>query len=226
MGTFNTKTTNLELYTTLGLDKSPIKEDEPEKPPQVISFIASILEKTIQKNGKLLKRSSRSKDNVTIYHGIKAPTLSIRQYIERIFKYSKCSPSCFVVAYIYMDKFIQATNCYLTSLNVHRLLIACVLVATKFIEDVSYNNAYFAKVGGVSIAEMNKLEMKLLRSLDYRLHVTLELFDQYCLQLEKASGGSERVERATQSCGFKGSWLKKDETKCNPKFGGYTCGAI
>lgn len=103
--------------------------------------------------------------------------------------------------------------------------------ANTLTECRGYNNAYFAKVGGVSIAEMNKLEVKLLCSLDYRLHVSLETFDQYCVQLEKAAGGgSERrschIERAIQTCGLKGSWLKKDESKCNPKFGGYTCGAI
>ncbi|KAL2942108.1 Cyclin-P3-1 [Bienertia sinuspersici] len=224
MGTFNTKTRNSELHITLGILDISSSEDASEKTPHVVSLIASVLEKNIQRNDKLFKRS-RTKDGGTIFHGTKAPTLNIRQYIERIFKYSKCSPSCFVVAYIYMDKFIQATNCYLTSLNAHRLLIACVMVATKFLEDVSYNNAYFAKVGGISIAEMNKLEVKLLCSLDYRLHVTLETFDQYCLQLEKAAGnGSERrschIERAIQTCGLKGSWLKKDETKCNPKFAG------
>lgn len=229
MGTFNTKSRNSNLHTTLGLlDKSSL-EDAQEKPPQVVSLIASVLERNIHRNDKLLKRS-KTKDGITVFHGSRAPTLNIRQYLKRIFKYSKCSPSCFVVAYIYMDKFIQATNYYLTSLNAHRLLIASVLLATKFIEDVSYNNAYFAKVGGVSIEEMNKLELQLLCNLDYRLHVTVETFDQYCLQLEKAAGaGSERScqnERVMQTCGLKGSWLKKNESKCNPKFAAYTCGAI
>ncbi|XP_021742481.1 cyclin-P3-1-like [Chenopodium quinoa] len=231
MGTFNTKSRNSELYKTLGLlDKPPLLEDASEKPPQIVSLIASVLERNIHKNDKLFKKS-KTKDGVTIFHGSKAPTLNIRQYMDRVFKYSKCSPSCFVVAYIYMDKFIQSTNCYLTSLNAHRLLIASVLLAAKFIEDVTYNNAHFAKVGGVSISEMNKLELKLLCSLDYKLHVTVETFDQYCLQLEKAAGsGNERRschnERAMQTCGLKGSWLKKDESKCTPKFTGYTCGAI
>lgn len=136
MANFNTKLRNSELYSTLGLlDKLPLEEEESEKPPQVVLLIAYVLEKNIQKNDKLLKKS-KTKDGVTIFHGSKAPTLNIRQYIERVFKYSKCSPSCFVVAYIYMDKFIRATTCYLTSLNAHRLFIASVMVATKFIEDV------------------------------------------------------------------------------------------
>ncbi|XP_057549854.1 cyclin-P3-1 [Amaranthus tricolor] len=228
MENLNPKTRNLELYTSLGL------YDASEKPPKIVSIIGSILERNIQKNEKLLKKW-RSKDRVTIFHGSRAPTMDIPQYLERIYKYSKCSSSCFVVAYIYLDRFIQATNCYLTSLNAHRLLIASVLVATKFIEDVGYNNAHFAKIGGVNIAEMNKLELKLLCSLSYRLHVTVETFDQYCLELNRTNiagsgSGSERrncqIERATQVCSLRGSWLKKNESKCNPKFVGYTCGAL
>ncbi|KAL6318630.1 hypothetical protein AAG906_000708 [Vitis piasezkii] len=101
-------------------------------------------------------------------------------YIDRIFKYSGCSPSCFVVVHIYVDRFLQHTDAHLTSLNVHRLLITSVMVTAKFIDDW----------GGVSTAELNRLEMKFLFSLDFRLQVTVETFRSYCSQLEgKPTGG-------------------------------------
>jgi len=135
MGTFSTKSRNTEVCPTLrlGFDEVLADQDAPE-PPQLLSLLASVLEKTIHKNEKFLKRS-RVKDGVTIFHGLRPPALSIRQYIERIFKYSNCSPSCFLVAYIYMDRFLQGTSSYLTALNAHRLLISCVLLAAKFLED-------------------------------------------------------------------------------------------
>ncbi|KAK9291959.1 hypothetical protein L1049_019911 [Liquidambar formosana] len=55
-----------------------------------------------------------------------------------------------------------------------------------------YNNAYYAKVGGVSTAEMNSLELKFLLSLEFRLHVTPEMFSEYCLEKE---GGGKQIER-------------------------------
>lgn len=207
------------LSTNLGLEET--SSEDAQETPQVIGLLSSILEKTIQKNEKFMKRT-RTKDNVTIFHGSRTPTMSIRQYMERIFKYSKCSPSCFVVAYVYMDRFLKVTSSCLTSLNAHRLLITCVLVAAKFLDDASYNNAYYAKVGGVSIEEMNKLEVKLVFSLDFRLHVTLETFEEYCLQLDKAGAktgsrsGSYHIQRAIEACGFKGG----------SKFAAYTCRAI
>jgi len=101
--------------------------------PRVLSLLSSLLERSVQKNENLLE-ATQIKD-VTIFHGLRAPTLSIRQYIDRIFKYSGCSPSCFVVAHIYVDRFIQSTEVHLTSLNVHRLLITSLMLAAKFIDD-------------------------------------------------------------------------------------------
>lgn len=117
------------------------KGGESSGPPRILAILSSALEKCIQKNEKRLKGSSSSsssssqKEVITVFHGSRAPALSIRQYIERIFKYSNCSPSCFVVAYIYLEKFLHQKDIHLTSLNVHRLLITSFMLAVKFVED-------------------------------------------------------------------------------------------
>ena len=46
------------------------------------------------------------------------------------------------------------------------------------------NNAYFARVGGVEVAEMNGLELELLFALRFRLNVTPDTFARYCAALE------------------------------------------
>ncbi|KAK9015592.1 hypothetical protein V6N11_006692 [Hibiscus sabdariffa] len=122
--------------------------------PRILSLLSSLLEKSVQKN-ETESETVNFKDTVAIFHGLRAPTISIQHYIDRIFKYAGCSPSCFLVAYIYVDRFLQRTDVHLTSLNVHRLLITSVLVAAKFIDDAFFNNAYYARVGGVSTAELN-----------------------------------------------------------------------
>ncbi len=77
----------------------------------------------------------------------------------------------------------------------HRLLITAVLVAAKFLDDSYFNNAYYAKVGGISLEEMNALEVDFLLRLDFRLHVQPEAFDLVCerlgrqLQPEDVEGG-------------------------------------
>lgn len=120
-----------DIYLSLGLTKL---RKGVLVTPRVLSLLSSLLERSVQKNEMLLE-STQIEDAVTIFHGLRAPTLSVRQYIDRIFKYSGCSPSCFVVAQIYVERFLQSTDILLTSLNVHRLLITSVMLAAKFIDD-------------------------------------------------------------------------------------------
>ncbi|GFZ04702.1 cyclin p1;1 [Actinidia rufa] len=214
MGTLalETKTLGSDVYLSLGL-----KELGKEKPgnPRVLSLLSSLLERSVQRNEMLLE-TSQIKDGVTIFHGSRAPSLGIQQYIDRIYKYSCCSPSCFVVAHIYVERFVQRINIRLTSLNVHRLLITSVMVAAKFMDDAFFNNAYYAKVGGVSTAELNRLEMKFLFGLDFRLYVSVQTFGKYCSQLEKevvALGFP--IERPILACGIKEGWSNKDDSSCS-----------
>lgn len=48
-----------------------------------------------------------------------------------------------------------------------------------------HNNSFFARVGGVSNAELNRLEMELLFMLDFDVTVSYKVFESYCLHLEK-----------------------------------------
>ncbi|OVA12562.1 Cyclin PHO80-like [Macleaya cordata] len=121
-----------KIYLVLGLNKST--EGVVLGTPPVLSLLSSLLEEVVQKHEKLLE-TTKKKDDVTIFHSIRAPTLSIQQYMDRIFKYAGFSSSCFIVAYIYMDRFLQRVDVHLTSLNVHRLLITSLMIAAKFIDD-------------------------------------------------------------------------------------------
>lgn len=62
-----------------------------------------------------------------------------------------------------------------------------------------YNNAVYARVGGVSNVELNKLELELLFLLDFRVTVTSRAFESYCFHLEKemlVNGTGLKIERA------------------------------
>ncbi|KAH9531263.1 hypothetical protein CY35_19G029000 [Sphagnum magellanicum] len=185
-----------------------------ERRPRVISVLSSLLDRVVARNETQILALNHSicPQKMTVFHGFRAPTISIEKYLERIFKYANCSPSCFVVAYAYMDRFIrQQPGIPITSLNVHRLLITSVMVAAKFLDDAYYNNAYYAKVGGVTTSEMNKLEIEFLFRLDFRLQVTVSVFESYCSHLERevSLGGRGtntylQVERSLQwaACGL------------------------
>uniref|UniRef100_A0ACD5U3P7 Uncharacterized protein n=1 Tax=Avena sativa TaxID=4498 RepID=A0ACD5U3P7_AVESA len=179
---------HLESYLTLGLTVSQSKKRD-TKFPKVLSLLATYLGRAVQKNEELLDTKS-IKESTTIFHGQRVPELSIQLYAERIFKYAECSPSCFVLALVYMERYLQQPHVYMTPFSVHRLLITSVVVAAKFTDDAFFNNAFYARVGGISTIEMNRLELDLLFNLDFRLKVSLETFGSYCLQLEKHTTAS------------------------------------
>lgn len=97
----------------------------------------------------------------------------------RIAKYAKCSPASFVQAVALIFRLAKRDAAYtLTSLNVHRLVLTGVLLSAKFLDDHYFNNAFYAKVGGVSTAELNRLEVEMLRLLNFRLLVVREELEQ------------------------------------------------
>ncbi|KAH7576780.1 hypothetical protein JRO89_XS01G0147400 [Xanthoceras sorbifolium] len=66
-----------------------------------------------------------------------APRISIAKNWERIYKYNNCSTSCFVVGYVYIDRLSHRhPDSLVVSLNVHILLVSCVMVASKMMDNV------------------------------------------------------------------------------------------
>ncbi|XP_073017698.1 cyclin-U4-1-like [Primulina eburnea] len=150
---------------------------------KVIKFLSSLIQRAAETNDVFRDLSTQK---ISIFHGLTRPTISVQCYLERIFKYANCSPSCFIVAYIYLDRFaMKQPFLPINSYNVHRLLIASVLVSAKFMDDIFYNNAYYAKVGGINTVEMNLLEMDFLFGLGFELNVSLSTFHTYCCFLQR-----------------------------------------
>ncbi|XVF13359.1 hypothetical protein REPUB_Repub08aG0201600 [Reevesia pubescens] len=180
--------------------------------PRVLTIISSVLEKLVARNDGLFEVLSKRLDGLNCngssvrlgnslhaFHGVRAPNISIPKYLERIYKYTNCSPSCFVVGYVYMDRLAHKhPDSLVISLNVHRLLVTSVMVASKILDDEHYNNAFYARVGGVSNTELNRLELELLSLLDFGVTVSSRVFESYCSHLEKEmliNGGWQKVER-------------------------------
>ncbi|RVW39370.1 Cyclin-U4-1 [Vitis vinifera] len=80
-----------------------------------------------------------------------------------------------------------------------------------------YNNAYYAKVGGISRAEMNLLEVDFLFGLKFQLNVTPNAFHSYCSFLHKEmSFQSPPLERPLNlHCSFH----EDESTNCLSIFG-------
>ncbi|KAL0319814.1 UNVERIFIED_CONTAM: Cyclin-U1-1 [Sesamum radiatum] len=177
----------------------PIHHD-PSTTPRVLSILSHVLEKLVARNDQLSSGSEGASvgwgKNLSVFHGVRPPAISLEKYVERIYKYTKCSPSCFVVGFVYIDRLVHKyPESLVVSLNVHRLLVTSVMVASKILDDVHYNNAFYARVGGVSNAELNRLELELLFLLDFGVSVSSRVFESYCQHLEKEMLCNGVVER-------------------------------
>lgn len=146
----------------------------------IVRVLSAVLDRLVSANSSLARADP---GQVTKFHALKAPAIGILQYLERIHKYASCSSECFILALIYVDRLIQRNNFLLTELNVHRVVITAILLAAKFFDDAYYNNAYYAKVGGVLVSEMNNLEVEFLFRINFSLHVTPDLFQKYHAEL-------------------------------------------
>ncbi|CAI6001338.1 unnamed protein product [Closterium sp. NIES-64] len=167
----------VSAFKTLEIDPANLCER-----PRILDVLATILERIMAANEA---SSQCANQKLTVFHGLQAPGIGLDKYLDRIFKYANCSYSCFVVAYIYVDRMIERQpDMLLTNLNIHRLLVTSVMVATKFFDDAYFNNAYYAKVGGVTTGEMNRLELEFLFRIDFRLNITSDDFASYCKLLE------------------------------------------
>jgi hypothetical protein len=84
------------------------------------------------------------------------------------------------MALVYMDRVIASRpTMVLASLNVHRLLVTAVMVAAKYFDDAYYNNAHWARIGGITSAEMNALELEFLSALDWALAIPSDVYARY-----------------------------------------------
>lgn len=146
----------------------------------LVPIVAKLLMQLVEANDSAPAHT----DHITVFHAQRAPAVSVIDYSERIAKYSSCSYCCFVVGVIFMDRFIQQQRAlqkdfHVHSLNVHRILLASVMVAAKFLDDFYYSNEFWAKIGGVPNAELNTLELEFLFMTNFDLHVSRAVYDSY-----------------------------------------------
>ncbi|XP_059637503.1 cyclin-U2-2-like [Cornus florida] len=194
--------------STISISPNKLRDDlycysyqEDSHTPLVISVLASLIERTLARNERIAKNckwalSTNAKARVFDCH--ETPDMTIQSYLERIFRYTRAGPSVYVVAYVYIDRFCQIHPQFrINARNVHRLLITTIMVASKYVEDMNYRNSYFARVGGLTTNEMNKLELEFVFMMSFKLHVNVSVFESYCCHLERevSIGGGYQIER-------------------------------
>ena len=109
----------------------------------------------------------------------KNQSLSIKKYLLRLVKYTQVESSTLIAMLIFIDRLCELNNFIVNSYNVYKILFSSLIMAIKYNEDEYYDNKFYAKVGGVTLKEMNILEISFLKLIDFKLYISEEIFETY-----------------------------------------------
>jgi len=119
---------------------------------------------------------------ITPFHSSRVPPISVLDYFVRIHRYSQCSDACLVMSLVYIDRLVKMRPHFkLSKSSCHRMVAVSLVLAVKQHDDIYYSNAYYAKVIGMTVRELNVLEAHFIGLVDWRVHVSAEEFERYLL---------------------------------------------
>ena len=154
-------------------------EQHPAK--KVITTISELLNNMCKENSSLEINDKNVASNIKIKYFMlkKIPSISIKDFLFRLTKYSKISESTLVMILIYIDRMCHKYNFKITYYNIYKLMLASMVVAIKYYEDEFYTLDFYGKLGGISKFEMNILEYEFACMINFKLYITEELFYKY-----------------------------------------------
>lgn len=123
---------------------------------------------------------------LTRFHSKTPPEISVLDYLYRLTKFSSLDHTVLLATLSYIDLLMLACPAFeISSLTVHRFLLAATTVACKGLRDSFYTNEHYAKVGGVHVSELNILEQELLTQINYRILPRSSTSDLLKYELER-----------------------------------------
>ncbi|CEI97073.1 Putative Cyclin-domain-containing protein [Rhizopus microsporus] len=183
------------------LSSSPPVTFDLAKYPTVdtIRLLASLLERMTAANDLLNKQQPV----YTRFHARLVPSIDIFSYLSRILKYCPCANECFLSLLVYFDRMsknalaLTGKPFTIDSFNIHRLIIAGVMVASKFFSDKDM--LIPKQVGGLPVTELNSLEIEFLKLNSFNLTVPISELQRYGDQLLKVGYMDVRPIRHVRS---------------------------
>ena len=143
----------------------------------IIRQIASVINKILMLNAKREAPVNRFLSSAPC-------NIPIDEYMLRFASNGNFSEEVFIAMAIYLDRYVAETQLILHELNIHRLIITSILLVNKIHDDVSGNNEFFARIGGISAKELKVLEMDFLADINWNLQIPRDIYVQYNLEFQ------------------------------------------
>lgn len=143
---------------------------------KTIEIISDLLNNICEENKD---KSEIINENIIPFMTKNIPSMSIKDYLLRLSQFTKMSESTIIIILIYIDRISNINNFRLTYKNIYKLILSAMVVAIKYNEDLFYSSAIYAKLGGLSVSELNYLEFQFLILIKFSLFIENDLFDKY-----------------------------------------------
>ncbi|KAJ1905010.1 cyclin-like protein interacting with PHO85 [Coemansia sp. IMI 209127] len=118
--------------------------------------------------------------SLTLFHARSVPTIDLETYTLRILKYCPFQNEVLLGLIVYFQQMVdrcaqRRVPFTVDAYSIHRLIITGVTIGAKWFSDVFFTNSRYAKVGGLSVAELNNLELQFLSIIDFDLNIQPEV---------------------------------------------------
>ena len=147
---------------------------------KMIEIISDLLNNICEENKV---KSENINKNIKPFMTESIPSLSIKDYLTRLSQFTKINESTIILILIYIDRIGKINKFILTYRNIYKLILASMVIAIKYNEDNFFSSEVYAKLGGLSVLELNYLEFQFLILIKFSLFIEKDLFDKYYYNL-------------------------------------------
>ncbi|KAJ6109032.1 hypothetical protein N7486_001266 [Penicillium sp. IBT 16267x] len=163
--------------------------------PILVMLISDMIMELIHINDKIPLHQNQ----LTRFHSRSPPGISVHSYLQRLVTYAHLSPPVLLSMVYYIDLLSEMYPAFtVTSLTIHRFLIVSATVASKGLSDAFWTNKTYARIGGISPAELALLELEFLFRVKWQVVPSPEMLDDYYHHLVERSEGFEIESHALQ----------------------------
>ena len=155
---------------SLQSSKDPIGSPE-ARPTEPVYVIDSTTESSLNLQHGFIVRKFYSK---------KPPPIPLEEYLLRVHQFCPMSTAVYLATSLYIHRLAVVERIIpVTARNAHRLVLAGLRVSMKKLEDQKYGHSRFARVGGVSEAELGKLEVSFCFLTSFDLKANQQLLTEH-----------------------------------------------
>lgn len=125
--------------------------------------------------------NTKTSDNALFLKSKKKTKISLLSYLERLISLCEIELNTAIIMGIYFERgvnIVKSCGVSLHEISIYRLILISMIVSVKYSVDEHYDNDFYSKAGGISLEELNQIEVSFLNFLDFDLNVDIYQFNQ------------------------------------------------